>query len=129
MALVLIAFALAASGCGAEEGDTPPASPPAAAQPIPGGGLTIEEALETDAEPPLAVRGSLVATAEETRLCSALAESYPPQCAGPSLRVEGLDLAEVEGLLAANGVRWTDGEVSLLGAVDDGVLTVSRTAK
>ena len=94
-----------------------------------GGGLTIEEALETDADPPLAVRGSLVATADEIRRCSGLAESHPPQCCGASLRVRGLDPSELEGLQEAEGVRWSEREVTLLGAVEGDVLTVDPTVK
>ena len=74
------------------------------------------------------VAGYLVATGDEVRLCSALAESYPPQCAGASLVVEGLDLAGVGGLKSEGGVSWTYARFSVLGDVADGVLTVSKTS-
>ena len=75
------------------------------------------------------MRGAVVATREEVRLCSALAESYPPQCGGPSLKVEGLDLSTVEGLKSHAGVRWTETEIKLLGHVRNGVLTIAANSQ
>ena len=135
LALVLIlSLALAAAGCG---GGSTPAGPPAATTgaapsggaPIPGGGLSVEEALASTLSGPLLIAGNLVAAGDEVRLCSALLESSPPECAGASLLVQGLDLTNVEGLHTAGGVSWTDGRVSLLGAVGYGVLTVSTTSR
>ena len=65
-------------------------------------------------------RGFLVDTGAELRLCEALAESYPPQCGGESLLVEG---EPPDGEWSeAQGVRWTDEQVTLRGEVEDGVL-------
>lgn len=135
MGLRVLVFALSAlmlAGCGASAGGEaarPPApAPPASAQPIPGGGLSIDEALATDAEGPLAVKGALVATGADVRLCSTLAESYPPQCGGSSLSVRGLDLGSIDGLERASGVAWAE-RVSLLGDVRDGVLVVDPTVR
>lgn len=117
-------FALAAlaalAGCGSG-----PAGPSTGA-PDRAGGLTVEQALASDLDEPLLVRGALVAGPDEARLCDALAESYPPQCAGASLAVEG---ADVDALATdeAQGVRWAE-DVRLLGTVDDGVLTVTDSA-
>ena len=129
-----LAFALAAAACGG--GSTPAGLPaattgaaPSAGTPIPGGGLSVEEALASTLSGPLMIAGQLVAAGDEVRLCSALLESYPPQCGGASLLVLGLDLASVEGLQTAGGVTWTEGRVSLLGEVEDGVLTVSTTSR
>lgn len=129
-ALLAFVFALAAGGCGASGGDdaAPGQPPPAAGTPGPGGGLTVREALETDADGPLMVRGTLIAEGDDVRLCYAVAESYPPQCGRPWLRVEGLDLATVDGLQEAENVRWTEREVSLLGDVEGDVLRVSKTS-
>ena len=72
------------------------------------------------------VKGFVVQTGDEIRLCSALAESFPPQCGGPSLAIEGA----VDADFAAEGdVRWTENEVSLLGDVEGDVLRVSATSK
>jgi hypothetical protein len=84
--------------------------------------LTVQEALDTNASGSVRVRGSVVADDAATRLCYALAESYPPQCGRPFLRVEGLDLAALDGLSRHEGVRWTDSEVVLAGQLEDDVL-------
>jgi hypothetical protein len=74
------------------------------------------------------VSGNLLALGEEIRLCSALAESFPPQCGGASLLVEGLSLGDVDGLITEGDVSWTDRPIELLGVVADGTLTVSENA-
>ena len=134
--LPVVVLALVATACGG--GDESPAAgaePPAAtsATPssgaaVPGGGLSVDEALASTLEGPLMVAGHLVASADEVRLCSALAESYPPQCGGSSLLVRGLDLATVEGLQTEGVTSWTDERFSVLGEVEHGVLTVSATS-
>ncbi len=47
-----------------------------------GGGLTVAEALETDATGVIAVQGFVVRDSSGIRLCDLLAESLPPQCGG-----------------------------------------------
>ena len=131
-ALLAVVLAFAAAACGGGGSDAAPA--PSAGSPIPGGGLAIEEAIASTLEGPLMVKGYLVAPeGGPVRLCSALLESYPPQCGDPSLVVEGLDLATVEGLTATSEpdlaqVTWSDAEISILGDVEDGVITVSQTS-
>ena len=115
---LVAALALVGAGCGSDEGGTSDDGAPAAGAAIPGGGLTIEEALETTAEGPLVVAGYLIEQGDEIRLCSAILESYPPQCGEPSLEVRG----EVD--------REQVGErVSLIGDVDGHVLSVSETVQ
>ena len=75
-------------------------------------------------EEPDDVEGFLVHRDGVTLLCELLAESYPPQCGGSSVRVEGLDLESVAGLKTAEGVTWSDGVVRLTGRLRDGVLTI-----
>jgi hypothetical protein len=125
----VLAFALLAAACGGSGGDdAPQPGPPSSGAPIPGGGLTVEEAIASDLEGPLMVTGALFAVADgPVRLCSAIAESYPPQCGGASLVVEGLDLATVPDLQVEGDVSWAEG-ASVLGTVEDGVLTVSATS-
>ena len=53
------------------------------------GGLTVSQALETDATGILAVQGFYFSTSEGTWLCELLAESFPPQCGEPRLRLGG----------------------------------------
>ena len=66
----------------------------------------------------VAVTGALFAAPDgSVMLCDAIAESFPPQCGGARLRVEGLDLASVPGLQTEGEVSWAEG-VTLLGSVE-----------
>jgi hypothetical protein len=93
-----------------------------------GPGISIEEALTSELDEMLLVNGNLLAEGGEVLLCSALAESFPPQCGGASLQVEGVELEEVDGLVTEGDVSWTDRPIQLLGVVEDGVLTVGKNA-
>lgn len=121
IAILSLVFALLVAACGGGSEQKPV---PASGMPIAGGGLSVSEALASDLDGPLLVKGYVVVAGGETRLCEALAESFPPQCGGASLRVEGLDLTSVD-LRERNGVRWSAETVSLLGPVKDGTLTVT----
>lgn len=127
--LPLALLALAACG-GADEVEPQPQSvvPPTSAGLGAGPGISIEEALAAGSGETLLVSGNLLADGEEVRLCSALAESFPPQCGGPQIRVEGLTLAEVDGLMTEGAVSWTDRPIQLLGEVEGDSLIVSTTA-
>ena len=108
-------------------GDNPGATP--AEQPGVDGTLTVSE--EAVDGPAVEIRTALASGGEPVRvagalfvdgsgtvlLCSALAESFPPQCGGERLRVVGLDPATVEGLQEAGAVRWAEG-VELKGTVE-----------
>jgi hypothetical protein len=85
--------------------------------------LTVAEAV-AQGEGHVVVEGPLWAEGDDVRLCDAVAESFPPQCPSGYLQVRGLDLAAIEGLQAASGVRWTDGAVRLNGTLDGNVLHV-----
>ena len=117
VALMLLCL-VALVGCGgAEEDVATTTAPPAAGTPIPGGGLSVQEAIDSDLDGPLMVRGYLIERDGELRLCEEILESHPPQCGEPSLRVEG----RVER-------PARDEQVSLLGDVEDGVIRVSGTS-
>jgi hypothetical protein len=127
-----LAVAAALAGCG---GDDAPAADPAT-QTAPqasglgaGPAISIDDALASGSDEMLLVNGNLLAQGGEVRLCSALAESFPPQCGGASLVVEGLKLEEVDGLVTEGEVSWTDRPIQLLGVVRDGTLTVSENAR
>jgi hypothetical protein len=120
--ILVLAFALAACG-GASEDSNP--TPPASAV---GPGISIEDAMASDLTGPLLVNGNLLAHGERVQFCSALGESFPPACSGPWLEVEGVDLAQIEGLTKERDVRWTDRPIQLLGTVEGRVLTVSETS-
>jgi hypothetical protein len=84
-----------------------------------GPGLSVAEALiHRPADDLVTVTGALFVDLDGTiRLCDAIAESFPPQCGGQRIAVEGLDLADVPRLQEENGVRWTD-SVTLVGSVE-----------
>ncbi len=122
--LVPAAVVVLAAGCGGERSEP---NPPAAN--ATGPALTVAEALEAHAEGPLLVRGFVYAGEGDLRLCDALAESYPPQCSGASIRVEGVSLSEFDGVEMAEGVSWTKAAVKILGDLENGALVVSDTAQ
>ena len=96
------------------------------------GGLSVAEALETDATGVIAIRGFIVADEGSVRLCELLAESFPPQCGGASIVLAGFSadgLAELPndetlGLDTAQGITWTNQSVSFLGELADGELVI-----
>ncbi len=88
------------------------------------GGLTVSEALSTDATGILAVRGFIVDDGVETRLCELLAESFPPQCGGASVTLAGYQSVDVGPLTRAQGVTWTDQPVVIFGELANGILVV-----
>lgn len=96
--------------------------------PAPGGGLTVDEALDSDLDGPLTVTGFLIDDGTTVRLCAAVAESYPPQCGGPNLTVEGVVVADLDGAQREGEVVWVD-EASLTGQVRGETLRVSDTAR
>jgi hypothetical protein len=84
-----------------------------------GSGLSVAQALTHRATDDLVtVSGALFVDADGTvRLCDAIAESFPPQCGGDRLIVQGLDLATVAGLQTEGEVSWAEG-VTLFGSVE-----------
>ncbi len=87
-----------------------------------GGGLSVEEALRTDATGVLAVQGFVVQDQSGIRLCDLLAESLPPLCGGASIAVADLGSVDPDELKSAQGVTWTDQPVTILGEIIDNVL-------
>ena len=130
---VAVAVAVAAlAACGGDADDRTlepanPASPPDAQSSATGPGLAIEEAKASPAGGPLLVRGALFVEGDEVRLCSALAESDPPQCSGTVLTVVGLDAGEIPGLERKQGVGWVE-EYKVLGEIHGDELHVTNTS-
>lgn len=92
-----------------------------------GPGISIADVDAAPAGEVLLVNGSLLVGPDgEVRLWEALAESHPPQGAGSSLLVTGLDESGVDWT-EAGGVRWSAG-VQLLGRVEGGVLVIDPLA-
>ena len=90
-----------------------------------GPGISIGEAITSDLQGPLLINGHLHAQNGQVRLCELLAESFPPQCGGRSLAVEGFDLTTMAGLTSEGSVTWSDQLVQLLGTVEGEVLTTA----
>jgi hypothetical protein len=128
LAAALAALLLLAAACNDDDdsddgGDGATPTPPSSAV---GPGISVAEALASTLDGPLLVNGFVVVRDGEARLCEALAESFPPQCGGVSLLVEGLDLDAIEGLTSEQGTTWSDQQIQLLGEVEDGVLTIAE---
>ena len=127
---LLAVLAVLAAGCGGGGGedDAAPRTAPTPSGGI-GPGLTVEEALRSEVAGPVLVRGHVIAARNQPiRLCSALAESYPPQCGEPSLRVDELELEHLEGLTQSEdgAVTWSEREVKLIGILRDGSLFIEE---
>lgn len=85
-----------------------------------GPGISVTDALGWMGEgEAVLVNGALFVDAEgDIRLCEALAESFPPQCGGARLLVEGIgDLDAFPELQEEGDVRWVE-SVQLFGTVE-----------
>lgn len=91
---------------------------------IPGGGLTVGEALATEASGVLAVSAFVFVDDAGARLCSHFSESLPPLCGGETIGLNGLDRIDTSLLEEAGGVQWTDEVVTLFGEIVDGVFVI-----
>ncbi len=140
-AALLLVTTTVAAGCGngdasgpvpsvdttASVTDVTTADPVSGGMPVGAGGLSVQEALATDAENPLAVHGFLVGRGVDVRLCTALLPASPPACGDPSMPVQGIDLVTMSSTMHDGETTWTDHEVSLLADRVDGTLRVSGT--
>ena len=123
LAVVTIASVVAAA-CGNDEDDL--VSGPVSGV---GPGISIGEALTSNLTGPLLINGLLHVQNDQARLCETLAESFPPQCAGKFLEVEGLDLMTIDGLRSEGSVTWSGQPMQILGTVEGEVLTVAGTVR
>jgi hypothetical protein len=83
-------------------------------------GMSVADALGHQATDDLVtVSGALFANADGTvYLCDAIAESFPPQCGGDRILVEGIDdVRDVPGIQFEGDVGWAEG-VTLFGSVE-----------
>ena len=83
----------------------------------------IGDLLADTAPRDVVVRGAIVWTEREARLCEALAESFPPQCGGASVVIVDPEALDVD-LQEAQGVRWTDLPVELTARFDGTSLSI-----
>ena len=118
VAAAVVVFALA--GCGGDSAvvsTSPPTTSSSSGMVLPGGGLSVAEAIATDAEPPLAVGGWVVGSGGNLRLCSGYDAAASEPCVEPSLALQGADSGE-------SGAR-----VNLLGAIEGDTFVVSSTVQ
>ena len=83
-------------------------------------GLSVADALGRQMTDDLVtVTGALFGSADGTvYLCDAIAESFPPQCGGERILVEGLgDLRDIPGIQFEGDVAWAEA-VTLFGSVE-----------
>ncbi|MDH3754323.1 MAG: hypothetical protein OEU32_10675 [Acidimicrobiia bacterium] len=92
--------------------------------PQPGDGIGVAELLERSIAGPVTVEGFLIVSDGVPRLCAAIAESFPPQCGGPSAILEELDLDAVDDLRTEGAVSWTDQPLTMIGELVSGVIVV-----
>jgi len=85
----------------------------------------VSEVVESGASGLMTVEGSLLVERGRSRLCAALAESFPPQCGGPSLAVTNADSSAFPRLAREGDVAWSDRPVELTGTVADGRITLA----
>lgn len=111
-------------------GDEPVTPLPGGSQgmPVDGGGLTVAEALETDAIGIVMVTGFYVDSGSGPVLCEALAESYPPQCGGASIPLGDLSPVDPDGIQTVQGTSWSDDPVFVVGEIVDGTLVPTPTS-
>ncbi|MGI9598858.1 MAG: protease inhibitor I42 family protein [Acidimicrobiales bacterium] len=86
--------------------------------------------LRADREPYyVLVSGYVVWDSSGARLCETLAESFPPQCGGSSVViVDPIQLDPEIEFQQDQGVRWTDGHVSIGGVLDGKELVLLEQA-
>jgi hypothetical protein len=125
---ITVALAVALAGCGDSGGGSPaPSDPVGGTDPvlviadgaISEPGMSVADALGHQATDDLVtVSGALFVDPDGTvRLCDLIAESFPPQCGGARIVVEGLDLDLIGDLQTEGDVSWAEG-VTLFGSVE-----------
>jgi hypothetical protein len=115
--VVVVSFALTACVQDDSSSRDSPATSPSSGAVLPGGGLSVAEAIATDAEPPLAVTGWLVRTDAGPRVCSSYEAGADEPCGEPSLALRGR-------VMQATGER-----ISVLGSVDGDTFVLSSTVQ
>jgi hypothetical protein len=109
--LLGLVLALSLAACGGTD-ETPAASD--------GEPVALADAVENGLSGTVTLTGFLLDDGR-VRLCDTVLESYPPQCGGANVTVEGVDVATLEGATVEGEVAWVD-EVTLTGQLEDGVL-------
>jgi len=118
LAGVALVLALLMAGCGSDSSET---DAPDVSNGLP---LSVEGLVLNEPTSEVSVVGSIVVDATGTRLCAALAESFPPQCGGAAVTLTNLDDFDVT-LQEEQDVRWSDPPVVLTGTYSDRAFTIT----
>ena len=90
--------------------------------------LSVAEALAYEGSEIVAVEGFVVRVGDETRLCDALAESFPPQCGGDSVTITNPDAINGLVLEEEGSTQWSPDLVTVLGEMTASGLTIDPTS-
>lgn len=90
--------------------------------------LSITDALSYEGSEPVAVAGFVVRTSESSRFCDALAESYPPQCAGESIDIINPEVTDAIPLIEEGNVQWSPDRVTVIGIITSEGITIDPTS-
>ena len=117
----IAALVVIVAACGSDEPDTGD------------GNMEIAQALEAAEGSEVTVSGALIADRDgNTRLCSVLLESDPPQCGGDRIDLLGFDASSVPSSRTPqrpseiSTIRWTDSQITVTGVKVIGGLTEVR---
>ena len=122
--VAIVVFTYALTGGSRGQGSGNPAGPDSSVV------LTIDQALAAEPGQDVKVSGFVVSAGGKTVFASALAESNPPQAAGSTIPISGLDPATLVGLSSTAGqagladVTWSDYSVVLEGVIVSGTFEV-----
>ena len=135
VATLLIAGGACGGGTSGDDGDDQSAREGVEQQggasmgdPSEGGGLTVSEALTTDAVTILQVRGYVFAQGDEVMLCEAIDDSKTPaECEGKSALLKDYDVSTLDK--SSGDTRWSSSEVRVLVNRENGQLVVATNAR
>ena len=144
---VLLLSGLLVAACGGGSSDdaaeVPMASDPSISDGLPladddatvtlgmGPGISVADALVSAADEPLLVNGYVFVFADgSVTLADLIAESFPPQPAGASVTVDGLDVMQIPLTEGPPDTEiaitaWTEEPIQLIGEMVDGALLVT----
>jgi hypothetical protein len=88
------------------------------------GSVPVAEAVAAGIDGPFLMSGFYLAAGDDARLCEALAESFPPQCGGASIRLDPGDVPEGATTTTEGEVTWSEEPISVEGQIDGDVFVV-----
>jgi hypothetical protein len=88
------------------------------------GSVPVGEAVAAGIQGPFLMSGYYVADADGAQLCEALAESFPPQCGGTSIRLDPADAPAGATTTSEGEVTWSEEPISVEGQIDGDVFVV-----